>query len=112
MKHNRIFIAAATLGGAQAFAQSPPAPQPKDTIEEVVVTGSRIASPNATSTSPVQVVTREDMQVSGKHDITDIIAQLPQNFTNDLGRSEEHTSELQSQSNLVCRLLLEKKKKT
>src|SRR2546427_7447940 len=38
-------------------------------------------------------------------------------FTRDLmrehkipGRSEEHTSELQSQSNLVCRLLLEKKK--
>src|SRR2546430_3361959 len=29
----------------------------------------------------------------------------------DVRRSEEHTSELQSQSNLVCRLLLEKKKK-
>src|SRR2546427_5497614 len=29
----------------------------------------------------------------------------------DASRSEEHTSELQSQSNLVCRLLLEKKKK-
>src|SRR2546427_9327934 len=28
----------------------------------------------------------------------------------DVPRSEEHTSELQSQSNLVCRLLLEKKK--
>src|SRR2546430_12632529 len=28
-----------------------------------------------------------------------------------MSRSEEHTSELQSQSNLVCRLLLEKKKK-
>src|SRR5688572_31534394 len=28
-----------------------------------------------------------------------------------ISRSEEHTSELQSQSNLVCRLLLEKKKK-
>src|SRR5256885_5293943 len=28
------------------------------------------------------------------------------------GRSEEHTSELQSPCNLVCRLLLEKKKKT
>src|SRR5256886_10095634 len=27
----------------------------------------------------------------------------------ELGRSEEHTSELQSQSNLVCRLLLEKR---
>src|SRR2546430_6346696 len=30
----------------------------------------------------------------------------------DTDRSEEHTSELQSQSNLVCRLLLEKKKNT
>src|SRR2546430_13687570 len=29
-----------------------------------------------------------------------------------MGRSEEHTSELQSQSNLVCRLLLEKKNNT
>src|SRR5260370_22497169 len=29
-----------------------------------------------------------------------------------IGRSEEHTSELQSHLNLVCRLLLEKKKKT
>src|SRR3989475_6914649 len=31
--------------------------------------------------------------------------------SNACSRSEEHTSELQSQSNLVCRLLLEKKKK-
>src|SRR5690606_40539470 len=30
---------------------------------------------------------------------------------NNTGRSEEHTSELQSRENLVCRLLLEKKKK-
>src|SRR2546430_6480825 len=35
---------------------------------------------------------------------------FPPQVTN-LFRSEEHTSELQSQSNLVCRLLLEKKKK-
>src|SRR5688572_32735990 len=35
------------------------------------------------------------------------VYELNRNF-----RSEEHTSELQSQSNLVCRLLLEKKKKT
>src|SRR2546427_4699025 len=32
-------------------------------------------------------------------------------FSQSDSRSEEHTSELQSQSNLVCRLLLEKKKK-
>src|SRR2546430_8634362 len=35
----------------------------------------------------------------------------PRTRTRWLPRSEEHTSELQSQSNLVCRLLLEKKKK-
>src|SRR2546430_13223145 len=35
----------------------------------------------------------------------------PRTATPCSGRSEEHTSELQSQSNLVCRLLLEKKKK-
>src|SRR2546430_4213101 len=43
------------------------------------------------------------------------ISSLAQRTTNptvqpDWWRSEEHTSELQSQSNLVCRLLLEKKK--
>src|SRR5205085_12431881 len=32
-------------------------------------------------------------------------------YATGMSRSEEHTSELQSQSNLVCRLLLEKKKK-
>src|SRR2546430_7237909 len=36
---------------------------------------------------------------------------LPAGAARSNHRSEEHTSELQSQSNLVCRLLLEKKKK-
>src|SRR5688572_12282815 len=39
-------------------------------------------------------------------------ALLEQQAERQASRSEEHTSELQSQSNLVCRLLLEKKKKT
>src|SRR2546430_13625544 len=37
---------------------------------------------------------------------TKIVMTIPTNYA---ARSEEHTSELQSQSNLVCRLLLEKK---
>src|SRR2546430_7836505 len=37
-------------------------------------------------------------------------AKLVVDTRNAMKRSEEHTSELQSQSNLVCRLLLEKKK--
>src|SRR2546427_7949797 len=39
------------------------------------------------------------------------VAQATAKSPSAIGRSEEHTSELQSQSNLVCRLLLEKKKK-
>src|SRR2546427_9087035 len=44
----------------------------------------------------------------------DALARAPLDWVAGKGvdpRSEEHTSELQSQSNLVCRLLLEKKKK-
>src|SRR3989475_7297298 len=45
-------------------------------------------------------------QVPREHDVLHQLRHPP--ITD---RSEEHTSELQSQSNLVCRLLLEKKKK-
>src|SRR5256885_15894965 len=41
----------------------------------------------------------------------DIHPTTPRPFSAPLPRSEEHTSELQSPCNLVCRLLLEKKKK-
>src|SRR5260370_6123254 len=41
--------------------------------------------------------------------LLDIVAKLAGQFSD---RSEEHTSELQSHLNLVCRLLLEKKKNT
>jgi len=37
-------------------------------LEEVLVTGSRIAAPNITSTSPVQVVTSKEIQQSGHTD--------------------------------------------
>src|SRR2546430_6125763 len=40
------------------------------------------------------------------------LSPIEESFNGTQIRSEEHTSELQSQSNLVCRLLLEKKKKT
>src|SRR5690242_21538798 len=39
------------------------------------------------------------------------IEEAVEQWADDLHRSEEHTSELQSHVNLVCRLLLEKKKK-
>src|SRR2546427_9290226 len=44
--------------------------------------------------------------------VHDAIEMVLHAFAEGRDRSEEHTSELQSQSNLVCRLLLEKKKQT
>src|SRR2546430_6345804 len=45
------------------------------------------------------------------HRLQQLLDAVPANLHADTNeRSEEHTSELQSQSNLVCRLLLEKKK--
>src|SRR2546430_11046558 len=45
-----------------------------------------------------------------QRELQDALRRLTHHLERDVARSEEHTSELQSQSNLVCRLLLEKKK--
>ncbi|HMD27107.1 MAG TPA: TonB-dependent receptor, partial [Steroidobacteraceae bacterium] len=55
-------------------------------IQEIVVTGSRIAAPNEVSTSPIDVITAKDILLTGKADISDILYQLPQNFNNSLGQ--------------------------
>jgi outer membrane receptor protein involved in Fe transport len=49
-------------------------------IQEVVVTGSRISSPNLTSISPVSTVTADDIAIAGKVRVEDILNQLPQAF--------------------------------
>jgi iron complex outermembrane recepter protein len=55
-------------------------------LQEVIVTGSRIAAPNLTSTSPIQVISSRTIQETGKNDISDVLLQLPQNFNNSLGQ--------------------------
>jgi iron complex outermembrane receptor protein len=55
-------------------------------VEEVVVTGSRIAAPNQTSASPIQVITSQSIQATGRNDMSDVLNQLPQVFNNDLGQ--------------------------
>src|SRR2546427_8892187 len=62
---------------------------------------------------------RQELRLQGAQLLGEqqVRAQHPEDLGRERGyvdrvlRSEEHTSELQSQSNLVCRLLLEKKKK-
>src|SRR5690606_41689126 len=61
---------------------------------------------------PVRLPPRGDLAQIGWDRLARVarIGHLPRGVAQ-LGRSEEHTSELQSRENLVCRLLLEKKKK-
>src|SRR5687768_18113100 len=54
------------------------------------------------SLCPNCVIEAREAIISGKREVSDLINEK---------RSEEHTSELQSRLHLVCRLLLEKKKK-
>src|SRR6266480_4236455 len=61
--------------------------------------------PSAAARQLIRVLTPEERRVA------QVLLGYPEDSVGRLMRSEEHTSELQSHVNLVCRLLLEKKKK-
>src|SRR5256886_3438380 len=63
--------------------------------------GRMVRNDNRDAPKPVDLVAERAQRLLG----------IEQRLRRGAARSEEHTSELQSQSNLVCRLLLEKKKK-
>src|SRR5688572_30997846 len=70
------------------------------------------AASSPPASSPLEAARRLAPLVRENADRIDADRELPKLVFHALAdaRSEEHTSELQSQSNLVCRLLLEKKK--
>jgi iron complex outermembrane receptor protein len=79
--------ALAVVGAAPVFAQDQPAAADETAnLQEVVVTGSRIAAPNEQSASPIQVLNTQAIQNTGRNDISDVLNQLPQIFNNDLGQ--------------------------
>src|SRR2546430_7610093 len=98
--------------------------QAEDGIRDLTVTGVQTcALPISNAANPIVVggangVPQTTLTTDSTRDVNARVGVL--GFTptglntvtqNGHSRSEEHTSELQSQSNLVCRLLLEKKKK-
>ena len=80
MKRARWRLGALSLAGLAWLA--PAAQAVEGPVEEIVITGSRIAAPNMTSTSPVQVVSDEEIKHLGKTDMVDILNTLPQVFQN------------------------------
>jgi outer membrane receptor protein involved in Fe transport len=77
-----LTVAAASLALATAAqAQSTPSQEPQDdatTVDDVVVTGSRIARQDFVSTSPIVTVGQEDFQATGSVTIDTLINDLPQ----------------------------------
>src|SRR2546430_7821624 len=64
----------------------------------------------ATTTPDSSAVADHGAKLAETGHCADAMPLLKKSFPQTSNRSEEHTSELQSQSNLVCRLLLEKKR--
>jgi len=82
-KHTRARLLASSMicGAALAGLTSPALAQAQtgaDEVAEVVVTGTRIPSPNLESVSPVQVVGAQEVTLGGRPVTADILNQLPQ----------------------------------
>ena len=83
----RIALTGGTMAASFGVAHSqeqPPSPPVADNntlpANEVVVTGSRIAAPNAVSVSPITVVSSVDIAQSGAVRVEDLLNELPQVF--------------------------------
>src|SRR2546428_10284282 len=77
----------------------------------VEATYQRIETSNATISDIMDTKQVQDLPLNGRNPLA-LLTLEPGVVQRTTQRSEEHTSELQSRSDLVCRLLLEKKKIT
>src|SRR5579863_6906342 len=79
----RLALASATAaaGVSALHAQEAPAPAAAAApVEEVVVTGSRLSTPNETSISPITTVSAVDLQQTGLTRVEDVLNNLPMVF--------------------------------
>jgi len=80
--------AMAAITTTEAQAQAAPAPA-TTSVQELVVTGSRIPSKNLTSVSPVTTINSQDVKLQGTTNTEDLINNLPQAFA-DFGAFESN----------------------
>jgi outer membrane receptor protein involved in Fe transport len=74
-------LAVALFAANSSYAAEPGA-NANEELQEVVITGSRILSPNQVSGSPITVVSSEELKLQGSADVSDVFNNLPQNFQN------------------------------
>jgi iron complex outermembrane receptor protein len=77
------FIVAALVAASASQAVRAADEEP---LTEVIITGTRIVSPNMKATSPTNVVTAEEIKSGGRTDIADVLNLMPQLNTNDIGQ--------------------------
>src|SRR5580704_8570823 len=78
-----VRFALATAAGVSALHAQEAAPAPAEAaapVEEVVVTGSRLSTPNETSISPITTVSAVDLQQTGLTRVEDVLNNLPMVF--------------------------------
>src|SRR5215469_5636465 len=77
-----MIVGAALVGlsATQASAAAAAAPGSSSEVSEIVVTGTRIPTPNLTSVAPVTSVTAADIKAQGVARVEDLLNSLPQSF--------------------------------
>src|SRR5687767_7703894 len=73
-------VALALLAAPLAFAQ-----QGAQKVEKIEVTGTRIQAPNLEGTSPVSVISAEDIKIEGVRNVENLLNNLPQVFADQGG---------------------------
>src|SRR5256885_5283207 len=112
-----LLLAAALASGAAAAPAPPPAPPPAQQPINLDAASTEVDGRTNTLAFNDVVISQGATRVQAEHAHATGLNFANSRWTFDGkvridARSEEHTSELQSPCNLVCRLLLEKKKKS
>src|SRR5437773_5801157 len=94
--------------GSMVLVKDPDFHAVEEQFHEAVFTHAS-TSPNLQIIASLDIARRQ-MELEG-YELVNRAIQLALDVRREVNRSEEHTSELQSHHDLVCRLLLEKKKK-
>ncbi|MFT3978314.1 MAG: TonB-dependent receptor [Sphingomonas bacterium] len=75
-----IIAGFAAMPALAQTAQTTTASEDATPVSDIIVTGSRVTSPNLTATSPITAVNAEDIKVRGATRIEDVLNNLPQSF--------------------------------